>query len=85
VDDRVMEIIKSYPFTYLSCTRAKTPFIHEDCRLLELPSDLPCLEEVGEGRFLDTITALLEDGGIHILPSTPKWKVAYGKSLSFCR
>jgi len=68
VDDRVMEIIKSYPFTYLSCTRAKTPFIHEDCRLLELPSDLPCLEEVGEGRFLDTITALLEDGGIHILP-----------------
>jgi peptidoglycan/xylan/chitin deacetylase (PgdA/CDA1 family) len=68
VDDRVMEIVKGYSFAYLSCTRAKTPFIHADCRLRELPSDLPCLEEVGEGSFSDTITALLKDGGIHILP-----------------
>ena len=50
VDDMVMEIIKKYHFEYLSCTRAKFPFIHENVGLLEIPSDLPCFEEVGFAR-----------------------------------
>jgi len=50
VDDRVMQVIRDYSFDYLSCTRAKAPFIHEDCGLVEIPSDLPCLEEVGIDR-----------------------------------
>jgi len=68
VDDRVMEILKDYSFSYLSCTRASAPFIHEGCRLMEIPSDLPCLEEVGRDRFIDTIVKLLEGGGLHALP-----------------
>ncbi len=68
MDDRVMEIIKDYNFVYLSCTRAKAPFIHEDCRLIEVPSDLPCLEEVGTEHWAETITGLLQSGGVHVLP-----------------
>lgn len=68
VDERVMEILKEYGFSYLSCTRAKEPFIHADCGLLEIPSDLPCLEEVGAERGADIITALLQTEGVHVLP-----------------
>ncbi len=68
IDDRVMEIVREYSFDYLSCTRAKAPFIHEDCRIVEIPSDLPCPEEFGTAHFIDIITDLLEDGGIHVLP-----------------
>lgn len=68
VDDRVMQIIRDYSFDYLSCTRAKAPFIHEDCGLVEIPSDLPCLEEVGIERGMEMIAGLLESGGIHVLP-----------------
>lgn len=68
VDERVMEILKDYNFSYLSCTRAKEPFIHEDCGLVEIPSDLPCLEEVGAERGADVIAGLLQLGGVHVLP-----------------
>ena len=68
VDERVMEIVKEYPFSYLSCTRAKEAFIHEDCGLVEIPSDLPCLEEVGLEHGADIITGLLQSEGVHVLP-----------------
>jgi undecaprenyl phosphate-alpha-L-ara4FN deformylase len=68
VDDRVMEILKDYQLLYLSCTRANAPFIHEDCGLVEIPSDLPCLEEVGVEHGADIITGLLQSGGVHVLP-----------------
>lgn len=68
VDDRVMEIVKNYPFVYLSCTRAREPFIHEDCGLVEIPSDLPCLEEVGAEHGIEVIADRLKAGGLHVLP-----------------
>ena len=68
IDDRVLEIIKDYHFAYLSCTRAKAAFIHEGCGLVEIPSDLPCLEEVGREGAMKMIPELLEAGGIHVLP-----------------
>ena len=68
VDERVMEALKDYPFSYLSCTRAKEPFIHADCGLLEIPSDLPCLEEVGAEKGAEIITGLLQSEGVHVLP-----------------
>ena len=68
VDERVMEILKDYQFSYLSCTRAKEPFIHADCGLIEIPSDLPCLEEVGAERGAEIITGLLQSEGVHVLP-----------------
>lgn len=68
VDDRVMETLKHYNFSYLSCTRAKEPFIHEGCGQVEIPSDLPCLEEVGVERGAGIIAGLLQSGGVHVLP-----------------
>ncbi len=68
IDDRVLEIIKDYRFEYLSCTRAKKPFIHEKIALVEIPSDLPCFEEVGVQEGVSTIAPILQDNKIHVLP-----------------
>ena len=68
IDDRVFKILGKYPFHYLSCTRAKEPFIHEISGLMEIPSDLPCLEEVGVPQGVSRILQTLKDGGIHVLP-----------------
>ena len=68
IDDRILEIIKDYPFDYLSCTRAKKPFIHEKVGLIEIPSDLPCFEEVGIYDGISSITSILKDDEIHVLP-----------------
>ena len=68
IDDRVLRIIGKYPFEYLSCTRAKTPFVHDLLRLPEIPSDLPCFEELDPYHDLATITGLMNDGGDHVLP-----------------
>jgi hypothetical protein len=68
IDDRVLEIAGRCFFRYLSCTRAKEPFIHEISGLMEIPSDLPCLEEVGVHQGVRKILQILKDGGMHILP-----------------
>jgi hypothetical protein len=63
-----MEILADYRFDYLSCTRAQKPFIHEKTGVVEIPSDLPCFEEVGVPEGISTITSILNDGEIHVLP-----------------
>jgi peptidoglycan/xylan/chitin deacetylase (PgdA/CDA1 family) len=68
IDDRVLKILGKYPFHYLSCTRAKEPFIHEISGLMEIPSNLPCLEEIGVPQGVSRILQNLKDGGIHVLP-----------------
>lgn len=68
VDDRVLTIVGELGFQYLSCTRAAEPFIHEGIDLLEIPSDLPCFEEVGMEEGAGKIIAALSDGGSHVLP-----------------
>jgi undecaprenyl phosphate-alpha-L-ara4FN deformylase len=68
IDDRVLGIIRGYHFQYLSCTRAKAPFIHEGTDLIEIPSDLPCFEEVGFTAPDGQLLSGLEPGGIHVLP-----------------
>ncbi|PIV19749.1 MAG: hypothetical protein COZ69_04215 [Deltaproteobacteria bacterium CG_4_8_14_3_um_filter_45_9] len=68
IDDRVLEIAGKYPFHYLSCTRAKEPFIHEISGLMEIPSDLPCFEEIGVHQGVSKILQILKDGGMHVLP-----------------
>jgi undecaprenyl phosphate-alpha-L-ara4FN deformylase len=68
IDDRVLEIAGGYPFHYLSCTRAEAPFIHETSGLMEIPSDLPCFEEIGIQQAGSRIQEILKKGGIHILP-----------------
>ncbi len=68
IDDRVLEIIKEYKFDYISCTRAKTPFIHEILNILEMPSDLPCFEEIDSQNGLSIIEGLIKDEATHVLP-----------------
>ena len=68
IDDRVLAIIKEYKFDYLSCTRAKAPFIHEISNILEIPSDLPCFEEIDAQKGVAIITGLLKGGATHVLP-----------------
>jgi undecaprenyl phosphate-alpha-L-ara4FN deformylase len=68
IDDRVLTIIKEYKFEYLSCTRAKAPFIHEIVNVLEIPSDLPCFEEIDVQKGVSIISDLLKDGKTHVLP-----------------
>ena len=68
IDDRVLRTIQKYSFRYLSCTRAKEPFIHDISGLMEIPSDLPCLEEIGVPQGVSKVLQTLKDGGIHVLP-----------------
>ena len=68
IDDRVLEIVRQYPFQFLSCTRSKEPFIHQGSGLMEIPSDLPCFEEIGVTRGGAEILRILEEGGLHVLP-----------------
>jgi undecaprenyl phosphate-alpha-L-ara4FN deformylase len=68
IDDRVIRILGDYRFDYLSCTRAKKPFIHEKIGVVEIPSDLPCFEEVGVHEGISIITSMLKDGEMHVLP-----------------
>jgi len=68
IDDRVLEIAGKNHFLYLSCTRAKEPFIHEISGLMEIPSDLPCFEEIIFTQGVSRILQILKGGGMHILP-----------------
>jgi peptidoglycan/xylan/chitin deacetylase (PgdA/CDA1 family) len=68
IDDRVMEVLEDYRFDYLSCTRAKKPFIHDTIGVVEIPSDLPCFEELGVPEGISIITSMLKDGEMHVLP-----------------
>ena len=68
INDLVLTIIKEYEFEYLSCTRAKAPFIHEISNILEIPSDLPCFEEIDAQKGVSIIADLIKDGGTHVLP-----------------
>jgi len=68
IDDRVLSLVRDLHLDYLSCTRAKEPFIHEGTDLIEIPSDLPCFEETGIEEGERKIFAGLAEGGIHVLP-----------------
>ncbi len=68
IDERVLRIVGEYEFAYLSCTRARSPFIHEIANILEIPSDLPCFEELDRSTAVTTLAGLINDGGDHVLP-----------------
>jgi undecaprenyl phosphate-alpha-L-ara4FN deformylase len=53
---------------YVSCTRAPAPFLLAGTGLAEVPSDLPCLEEVGGRNGVQTIVDALSGGGLHVYP-----------------
>lgn len=68
MDDRVIRLLKKYSLAYLSCTRAPAPFVHEEIGIPEIPSNLPCFEEIGVAKGPERIMELLQPGGLHVLP-----------------
>ncbi len=68
INDKVLDVLKDYQFNYLSCTRAKKPFIHEKIGVVEIPSDLPCFEEAGVPEGISAVTSILKEGDMHVLP-----------------
>ncbi|HVN71892.1 MAG TPA: polysaccharide deacetylase family protein [Desulfomonilia bacterium] len=47
MDHRSLKIAAGHNFSYLSCTRSHKPFVFAENAMLEVPSNLPCIEEVG--------------------------------------
>ncbi len=66
--EAAVEVLAGYEWEYVSCTRAKEPFLLSGSGLVEVPSDLPCLEEIGGPKGAGTILEALAGGGEHVLP-----------------
>jgi undecaprenyl phosphate-alpha-L-ara4FN deformylase len=63
-----VEEIARRKWEYLSCTRAPSPFLLGGTGLAEIPSDLPCMEEVGGRKGVDVVVDVLSGGGTHVYP-----------------
>jgi len=63
-----VSVLSRRRWAYLSTTRASAPFVIEGTAVAEVPSDLPCLEEVGGARGAGAILSALGCGGTHVLP-----------------
>lgn len=68
VDERVLRLAAELGFRYLSCTRAPMPFIFAENGLPEIPSNLPCIEEVGARGVRDALSSHANDSGPFVLP-----------------
>jgi undecaprenyl phosphate-alpha-L-ara4FN deformylase len=66
--EEAIRVLNKYQWAYISSTRAAVPFIFSGTKLLEIPSDLPCLEEAGGAKGVGRILEELSKGGIHVLP-----------------
>lgn len=64
MDDRALVEVAHWGFRYLSCTRAAAPFICAENSLVEIPSNLPCIEEVG----LDGVLGALKESVYQPIP-----------------
>ena len=63
-----VEEIARRKWEYLSCTRAPAPFLLGGTGLAEIPSDLPCMEEVGGRKGVGVIVDVLSVSGTHVYP-----------------
>lgn len=63
-----VEEIARRKWEYLSCTRAPAPFLLGGTGLAEIPSDLPCMEEVGGRKGVGVVADVLSGGGTHVYP-----------------
>lgn len=55
MDKRVLSLLKDYSLDYLSCTRAPEPFVFMENGMVEVPSNLPCIEETGTRGVLEAL------------------------------
>jgi len=84
--EEAVGVLREFPLEYLSCTRAAAPFVLEGTGLVEVPSDLPCLEEVGGRNGVPRILSALDDGGVHVFPVHAEaeggiWRDAFAEIL----
>ncbi|MCD6571363.1 MAG: polysaccharide deacetylase family protein [Deltaproteobacteria bacterium] len=68
MDKRALEIINRFGFKYLSCTRASMPFIFRENGMIEIPSNLPCIEEVGTKGVIRVLEDNADSPGPQVLP-----------------
>ena len=68
MDVRALKAAARYDFSYLSCTRAEEPFVFQENGMIEIPSNLPCIEEVGVEGVIQKLTTRAESGVIQVLP-----------------
>jgi peptidoglycan/xylan/chitin deacetylase (PgdA/CDA1 family) len=64
MDERSLKAVVQYNLSYLSCTRARSPFVFAENSLPEVPSNLPCIEEVGA----EGVMAAIRDNASSIIP-----------------
>ena len=84
--ERAVSVLAKYPWNYLSCTRASSPFLLAGTGRVELSSDLPCLEEAGGPRGVGKILDALSTSGVHVLPVHAEaeggiWRNAFAEIL----
>ncbi|HPI91959.1 MAG TPA: polysaccharide deacetylase family protein [Deltaproteobacteria bacterium] len=68
MDERSLAIAARFDLAYLSCTRARSPFIFAENGMLEIPSNLPCIEEVGAEGVMDSLKQRSSDPFPQVLP-----------------
>lgn len=64
MDKRSLKAVAAYKLEYLSCTRAKAPFIFAENGMPEVPSNLPCIEETG----MEGVMAAIRDNASSTIP-----------------
>jgi peptidoglycan/xylan/chitin deacetylase (PgdA/CDA1 family) len=68
MDRRSLAESAKWHFHYLSCTRAAQPFIWAENGMLEIPSNLPCIEEVGLTGVLEALAMNAGNTAPQVLP-----------------
>lgn len=68
MDPRSLKVVTTYNLSYLSCTRASAPFVFAENSMLEVPSNLPCIEEVGVEGVTTSIKEKAESPVPQVLP-----------------
>jgi peptidoglycan/xylan/chitin deacetylase (PgdA/CDA1 family) len=68
MDKRSLEVIATYNLSYLSCTRAPAPFVFAENSMIEVPSNMPCIEEVGKEGVMAAIKDRAERPEPQVLP-----------------
>jgi undecaprenyl phosphate-alpha-L-ara4FN deformylase len=68
MDKRSLEVVATYNLSYLSCTRAPAPFVFAENSMIEVPSNMPCIEEVGTDGVMAAIKDRSERPAPQVLP-----------------
>jgi undecaprenyl phosphate-alpha-L-ara4FN deformylase len=64
MNNKSLKVAATYNLSYLSCTRAPEPFVFAENSMIEVPSNMPCIEEVGA----DGVMAAIKDKAEGIVP-----------------